>query len=100
MSEFDDREGIEAAEIPAQCDCGTQFLVPESLRGGISPCPACGKLVSVSPPRETVFYALVGCAVAIVVAVSGLIGWFGGLTAGLITLAIGGAAVLLVTMMS
>ena len=85
--------GPDAADgLRVDCRCGQVFHVARSLSGGLANCPACGLVNDVPADRpEWLFVLTVGAGVLAVLVLSGLAWMSGGLTAGLITLAIGGA---------
>ncbi len=66
-------------------ECGHQFEVPRSLKGGIANCPACEKAVPVAGGPEPLFWVLLGGAVVAACAISGSVFLAAGAGAGLVT---------------
>ena len=51
--------------VAVDCACGAMFEAPDSLAGGITNCPSCGKAVSVPGLRDPLWRLLqLGAAVA------------------------------------
>ena len=72
-------------EIEVTCDCGHQFHVSGSLKGGLSNCPSCGKAASVPGGPEKLFWLVVGfwilLAAVVVIPLAGYL-FYNGYTAG------------------
>lgn len=58
-------------------ECGQGFDVPDSMRGGMANCPACGRAVPVPGGPEPLFRLAVAAGVVAVLFATGL-AWFAG----------------------
>ena len=73
--------------LAVRCECGLSFDVARSLRGGVTHCPSCGKLVQVRGiDRE--FIALLAIGLLAALALARLIGAAAGMTAGVVALVV------------
>ena len=80
--------------IEVECErCGKFFEAADSLAGGLTNCPACGKATEVPGLRDK-FFRVIQVGTAIVWALLTAVGWSAGGWAGGIGVAVGAAFVI------
>lgn len=76
-------------QVEVQCDCGHEFQVPKSMKGGLVNCPVCQELVDVKEGFEFLYWLIIGTAFIFIGASSVVVYVSGGPVAGIVTFVIG-----------